>query len=243
MPARDSGPSKRVARAIVRRPSHLVPDRFAALLPSRTDAPRLRTAGLGHAFGPRVTFRRLDLDVTPGAPLAIVGPNGAGKSTLARVLAGLLDARAGTVTLTVGGADLAADDRPFSTGFVAPYLGLYDALTPSEHLAFVADGRARADLHARIAPTLAAVGLAGRAHDPVGTFSSGLRQRVRVALAVVAAPPLLVLDEPTAALDTVGAAMVDALRQAHVASGGLLVIATNDAREAAWGTQSVTVGE
>lgn len=215
---------------------------FASLLPPRTDTPRLRTEGLGHAFGMRVTFRRLDLDVTPGAPLAVTGANGAGKSTLARVLAGLLTPRAGRATLSLDGADVDADARPFHTGFVAPYLGLYDALTPAEHLALVADGQSRPDLRARILPVLDAVGLAARAHDAVGTFSSGLRQRVRVAVALVGAPPLLVLDEPTATLDAVGVAMVDAVRRAQVASGGLLVVATNDPREAAWGTQTVNVG-
>lgn len=225
---------------------------LTTLLPPRRDAPRLTTTGLGHAFGPRVTFRRLDLDISPEAPLAIVGDNGAGKSTLARVLAGLLAARAGTVTLSLEGTDVAEARRPFHVGFVAPYVGLYDALTPAEHLALVVDGPGRpapdgeawtrASLRERITPVLDAVGLAPRAHERVGAFSTGLRQRVRVALAILAAPPLLVLDEPTATLDAAGVAAVDALRRAQTVSGGLLVVATNDPREAAWGTQTTTVG-
>lgn len=221
---------------------------IAALLPPRADRPRLTTEGAGHAFGSRVTFRRLDLSVTPEAPLAITGPNGAGKSTLARVLAGLLTPRAGHVRLVVGDAVVPDEARAAHVGFVAPYLGLYDALSPREHLALRADGRlpagqTRAAVHARTAAVLDAVGLGRRADDPVGAFSTGLRQRVRIALALVAAPPVLVFDEPTATLDAAGVAVVEAVRQAHVASGGLFVVATNDPREAAWGAQSVVVGD
>ena len=147
----------------------------------------------------------------------------------------------------MGGAEVDEAGRAFRVGFVAPYLGLYDALTPAEHLGLVIDGPERAGwtrraLRDRTDAVLEAVGLAPRAHDRVGAFSTGLRQRVRLALALLAPPPLLVLDEPTATLDGAGTALVDALRRAQVASGGLLVVATNDPREAAWGVQRVAVG-
>ncbi len=202
----------------------------------------LEATDLGHAFGARVLFRRLHLRVTPAAPLAVVGANGAGKSTLVRVLAGLLAPRRGTVTLHAGGQAVPDAARPLRTGFVAPALGLYDALTVAEHLAFVADARGEAALHARIPALLDDVGLAGRVHDAVGTLSTGLKQRVRLACALLPAPPLLILDEPTANLDAAGTALVRRLCEAHTARGGLLVIATNDPAEAAWATQHVTVG-
>ena len=88
-----------------------------------------------------------------------------------------------------------------------------------------------------------AVGLGARAHDPVGTFSSGMKARVRYACALLPAPPLLVLDEPTATLDAAGSALVDAVRAWQAARGGLLVVATNEPEEAAWGTQTVRIGD
>ena len=203
----------------------------------------LDAADLGHAFGARVLFRRLDLRVTPEAPLAVVGPNGAGKSTLARMLTGLLEPRRGTVRLVSDDREVPAAERPLHTGFVAPALGLYDGLTVGEHLAFVAAARGSRTLRSRIPQVLDAVGLTDRADDAVGTLSTGLRQRVRLACALLPVPPLLVLDEPTANLDAAGTALVRRLCEAHAASGGLLVVATNDPAEAAWCAQQVEVGE
>ena len=200
--------------------------------------PTLVAENLGHAFGSRVLFRGVSFTLEPGQTLAVVGRNGAGKSTLATVLAGLRQPRKGRATLRLGDAPA----PPRSATLVAPYLGLYDALTPREHLAFLADARPddRA-LRNRIAPVLDAVGLSTRTHDPVGTFSSGMRQRVRYACALLPAPPLLVLDEPTATLDADGAALVDAVRAWQQERGGLLVVATNDPAEALWGDLAVRI--
>jgi len=205
--------------------------------------PTLVADDLGHAFGARVLFRRVAFTLGPGQTLAVAGRNGAGKSTLATVLAGLRQPRKGSALLRLGEAAVEASALPFHAALVAPYLGVYDALTPHEHLAFLASVRAggRA-LSGRIAPILDAVGLGARMHDPVGTFSSGMRQRVRYACALLAAPPLLVLDEPTATLDADGAALVGAVRGWQRQRGGLLVVATNDPHEATWGDQTVHVG-
>jgi heme exporter protein A len=227
--------------AIVARPAPRLAGPFTASLP--VGPTHLETHDLGHAFGARVLFRRLALRVTPESPLAVTGANGAGKSTLARVLAGLLEPRRGTVRFVAAEREIPADTRPLHTGFVAPVLGLYDGLTVGEHLAFVAAARGARALHDRIPAVLDEVGLATRAHDAVGTLSTGLRQRVRLACALLPAPPLLVLDEPTANLDAEGTALVRRLCEAHTARGGLLVIATNDPAEAAWATQRVEVGE
>lgn len=204
------------------------------------DLPTLVAENLGHAFGARVLFRGVSFALEPAQTLAVVGRNGAGKSTLATVLAGLRQPRKGYAALRLGDASA----PPRSATLVAPYLGLYDALTPHEHLAFLADARPnKRDLNDNIAPVLDAVGLGPRAHDLVGTFSSGMRQRVRYACALLPAPPLLILDEPTATLDADGAALVDAVRTWQRARGGLLVVATNDPDEARWGDLTVRIGD
>lgn len=202
----------------------------------------LEAADLGHAFGARVLFRRLHLRVEPGTPLAVTGANGAGKSTLARVLAGLLEPRRGTVRLVSDGRDVPQVALSIHTGFVAPALGLYDGLTVAEHLRFVADARGDRALRTRIPDLLERLVLTARAEDAVGTLSTGLRQRVRLACALLPAPMLLVLDEPTANLDAEGTALVRRLCETHTGRGGLLVVATNDPAEAAWCTQHVEVG-
>lgn len=216
----------------------LLPD---ALLPDVPLAapPSLVGEDLGHAFGARVLFRQVGFTLDAGQTLVLVGRNGAGKSTLATILAGLRRPRKGRARLRLGASETAL---PRHAALVAPYLGLYDALTPAEHLALIADARAEPGLAARARSVLEAVGLARRADDSVGTFSSGMRQRVRYACALLAAPPLLVLDEPTATLDADGAALVDAVRAWQRARGGLLVVATNEPDEATWGDQTVRIG-
>lgn len=192
----------------------------------------LHVDGLGHRFGRRVLFRDVGFTLLPGEALAVTGANGSGKSTLVRILAGVLRPTKGRAVLRLDGRPVGAEAQPRHVGLVAPYLGLYDDLTARENLAFLARARRLADAPARIDAVLAEVELTDRGDDRVGTFSSGMRQRVRVATALLAAPPLLLLDEPTSNLDAPGIAMVRRVMAAHRASGRLLVLATNDPGEA-----------
>ncbi len=206
-------------------------------------APRLEAEGLGHRFGRRVLFRGLGFALGPGEAVAVTGPNGAGKSTLLQIVAGVRTPTAGAVRLWLGGAEVAGEERPRRVGFVAPYLQLYDAFSARENLAFLASARRLPDAEARIAAVLEAVGLGGRGSDAVGTYSSGMKQRARFAAALLAAPPVLLLDEPTSNLDSAGRAFVEATAEAHCAAGGVLVLATNVEHEAALCDRVIEVGE
>jgi len=195
--------------------------------------PSLTANAVGHRYGSLLLFRRLSFEVRGGESLAVTGANGAGKSTLLRILAGVLAPKAGTVTLTVDGAAVPSEHHPKRVGLVAPALGLYDGLTARENLAFLARARRLPEADRRIEAGLARVGLADRADDPVSTFSSGMRQRVKYAAALLAAPPLLLLDEPAANLDAAGREMVEAVVAEQQADDGMVVVATNRADEAA----------
>ena len=181
-------------------------------------------------FGRRRLFDGLSVAVEPGAPLAVVGANGAGKSSLLLVLAGLLAPTGGTVQLEVGGRAVAARDRPRAVGYVAPALELYDVLTARETLDFLARARSLPRRAERVGAVLAQVGLADRADEPVAAFSTGMRQRLRIATALVHDPPVLLLDEPGATLDAAGRDLVGALVGDR---GRVVVLATNDPAEAA----------
>lgn len=194
--------------------------------------PRLVADRLAKRFGRRVLFRRLTFALEGGRSLAITGANGSGKSTLLRILAGVLRPSKGAATLHLAGAPVAAEDRPLHTGLVAPYLNVYDGFSARENLAFLAQARRLPRQKARIEAVLALVGLTDRADDRVGTFSSGMQQRVKYAVALLAAPPLLLLDEPTTNLDAAGLAMVERVMEHQRAAGALLVVATNVPAEA-----------
>ena len=182
------------------------------------------------AYGRRTLFSAVDADVPPGRCLVVTGANGAGKSTLLKIIAGLLRPESGTVAFD--GA----------RGYAAPDVQLYGELTGLENLAFFARLRGVPDAPGE--SLLAEVGLArGRGRDLVSAYSSGMRQRLKLAVSRVGDPPLLLWDEPTATLDGAGKARADDILTRHRADGGLAVVATNDPAEAErWGDLRLTIG-
>jgi heme exporter protein A len=195
--------------------------------------PRLTAENLAKRFGRRVLFRGLSLVVEGGRSLAVTGANGAGKSTLLRVLAGVLRPSAGQVKLHCDGRVVPRDEHPLRAGFVAPYLHVYEGFSARENLRFLAQARRLPDTAVRIDRVLGRVGLAARADDRVRDFSSGMKQRVKYAAALLFAPPLLLLDEPAANLDEAGLAMVGSVTEEWRDAGRLLLVATNSPETAA----------
>ncbi|HET6568922.1 MAG TPA: heme ABC exporter ATP-binding protein CcmA [Rhodothermales bacterium] len=187
---------------------------------------------LGKHFGRRVVFRRLSFSVSAGEVLAVTGANGSGKSTLLRMLAGVLGPSKGSIRLERDGEAVPDEQRPLATGLVAPYLNVYDGLTARENLQFIARARHARGWTERIEQTLDFVGLSCRADERVATYSSGMKQRIKFAAALLTRPPLLLLDEPSSNLDPAGIAMVERAIVRQRTEGGLLVLATNDREEA-----------
>jgi len=194
--------------------------------------PTLRAINLGQNFGSLLLFRRMSFEVTGAESLAITGSNGSGKSTLLRILSGVMTPRAGTVELDIGGSSVSASARPLHTGLVAPYLGVYDDLTARENLSFLSDARGFTSTSGLIDAVLERVGLSGREDDLVRTFSSGMKQRVKYAAAMLPEPDVLLLDEPSANLDVAGIEMVRGVMDWQADAGRILVVATNVAAEA-----------
>jgi heme exporter protein A len=193
---------------------------------------QLRAAGLAKRFGRRDLFRGLDLLAGGGEVVAVTGRNGSGKSTLLRILAGVLTPNRGEVNLEVDGRAISPEDRPLHVGLVAPYLNVYDPLTALENLIFVANVQRLPDAPLRADEVLDAMGLSDRKNDRVETFSSGMKQRVKLAVALITRPPLLLLDEPSSNLDADGLLIVDRAVSRARAAGAVVILATNDEREA-----------
>jgi heme exporter protein A len=195
----------------------------------------LSAEGIAHRFGRHLLFREVTVDWVGGTSIAIVGANGSGKSTLVRILAGLLTPWRGTVDMSFGGRKVSKEQRPFQVGMVAPYLQVYDGFSLRENLEFLFRARGMpGDVHAAANEMIERVGLQDRGDDPVGTFSSGMKQRARLAAALLSSPPMLLFDEPGTNLDETGRRLVREIGDRHLDEGGLLIVATNDSEEAAW---------
>jgi len=154
-------------------------------------------------YGATTAVSGVSLDVRRGEIVALLGANGSGKSTTLAVAAGVLEPATGTV---VAGGVTRQDDPDIyalNIGLVTQEPALYDDLTAEANLTFFGRlyGLTGYDLRCRVAVALERAGLTDRYRERVRTFSGGLKQRLNLACALIHDPPLLLLDEPTAALD------------------------------------------
>ena len=159
------------------------------------ESPVLSVRGIEKRYGERRALREVSFDVGPGELVAVVGPNGAGKTTLLSILAGVQRPTAGTVI----GASSERGGR--AIGWAPQEPALYSKLTVEENLRLFARLERVADPEGAVESMLEHTGLSDRAHERVERLSGGNRQRVNVALGLIADPPMLALDEPSSALD------------------------------------------
>ena len=189
---------------------------------------------VGGAAGRVNILRGVSLDVAPGEALGIVGPSGSGKTSLLMLLAGLERATGGS--LRVAGAELGAMDeealarfRRERVGIVFQAFHLIPTMTALENVAVPLEFAGRADAFDRAAAALRQVGLGHRLGHYPGQLSGGEQQRVAVARAFVAAPALLLADEPTGNLDrATGQAVMELLFGLREKHGTTLVLITHD---------------
>jgi ABC-2 type transport system ATP-binding protein len=153
-------------------------------------APVLEARDLVKRFGEREALREVSLSADRGELVAVIGPNGAGKTTLLSILAGIQRADGGSVS-----------KAPREVGWVPQQAALYSKLTVAENLMLFARLENVEDPPAVVERMLELTGLGDRAGDQVGELSGGNRQRVNIAIGLFARPEVLLLDEPSAALD------------------------------------------
>jgi heme exporter protein A len=190
----------------------------------------LRVQHLYRRFGHHQVLTDIDFELTTGQSLAVVGRNGSGKSTLLQIIAGLLAPSRGKVEFSRDDRLLSASERRRVRSLVGPELALYDTLTAHENLVFFARMRGLTWTLSETVAMMERVGIPGREHDFYGQFSSGMKQRLKYAVAIMNSPSLLLLDEPTANLDEQGRRFVRDLIEDQK-KNGILVIATNEKEE------------
>ncbi|MFD4900649.1 ATP-binding cassette domain-containing protein [Streptomyces sp. NPDC058411] len=196
--------------------------------------PAIRAEGLTKRFGSRRALAGVDLEAAPGTVLGVLGPNGAGKTTTVRVLSTLLRPDAGRAWMA--GHDVLADPEGVrrSLGLSGQYAAVDEKLTGRENLYLVARlyGLGRRAARVRSGELLAGFDLEEAADRRSGTYSGGMRRRLDLAGALVARPPVVVLDEPTTGLDPRGRADTWRAVRTLVAEGTTVLLTTQYLEEA-----------
>jgi sodium transport system ATP-binding protein len=203
-------------------------------MPTPTSSAPVELVGLEKSFGARRAVDGLTLQVAAGEIYGLLGPNGAGKTTALRMIAGLLAPTGGTVK--VMGLDVARDtDRAKAQlGFLTGSTGLYARLTAREVLTFFGrvQGLSRERLAQRIDEVSGQLAIEKLLDRRCESLSTGEKQRVSVARAVLHDPPVLVLDEPTNGLDVLASRFLRVLVQAERKRGKAVIFSTHYLAEA-----------
>jgi ABC-2 type transport system ATP-binding protein len=197
----------------------------------------IRVRGLSKRYGPKLVLHSIDLDVGPGEMVAVIGPNGAGKTTMLRVLGGSVLPDAGS--LTVAGHDLCARRDAAARAGIGLVIGeersFFWRLSGQQNLEFFAalHGYRRREARLRAETALAQVDLGSVARQRVDRYSTGMRDRLGIARALLGQPRVLLLDEPTRSLDPLSAASVQSLLSRLSLDGAAVLCATHNLDEAA----------
>ena len=171
-------------------------------------------------YGAREALRGVSFAAPAGERLAVIGPNGAGKTTLLSILAGIVEPTGGRV-------------EAGRTGWVPQEPAVYGKLSVRENLRLFARLEKVAEPDGAVGRALEQTGLTERAGDELSTLSGGNRQRVNIAIGLLADPPVLLLDEPSSALDPRHRQRVWSFLDRLAAEGTTIVFATHDLAEAA----------
>jgi ABC-2 type transport system ATP-binding protein len=153
-------------------------------------SPVLSVSAIAKRYGELEALRDVSFQAAGSELVAVVGPNGAGKTTLLSIIAGIQAPSAGTVSR-----------QPRDVGWAPQQPAVYSKLSVAENFELFARLEKVPDARAAVERMLEQADLRDRAREPVGRLSGGNRQRVNVALGLIADPPVLALDEPSASLD------------------------------------------
>jgi ABC-type multidrug transport system ATPase subunit len=200
----------------------------------------LQLQNLGKRFNRHWIFRRITYEFISGQAYAIIGANGSGKSTLLQIIAGAMQQSEGAIL--VGQQPQPITENYYQQiAIAAPYIELVEELTLTEFLEF----------HFKLKPLIAGqtiasvityIGLTYAANKQIRYYSSGMKQRVKLAQALFSNAPILLLDEPTTNLDVQGIALYHQLIK-NFAANRLLIICSNDEAEIAICTNRLNVAD
>lgn len=202
---------------------------------------RITLQQVSKSFGRETVIKDVDRVFEPGSRTAILGPNGSGKSTLLQLIGGFSIPTKGMVVHELNGEVIEQEHVYRRVSIAAPYMSLYEELSLREA---IASHRRFKPLRGNLAvEEVARIALLEKHLDkPVRDFSSGMKQRLKLALAVLSDTSLLLLDEPTSNLDANGSAWFRELLEKNIAARTLVVASNRQAEETFACSASVDVG-
>lgn len=205
------------------------------------DSMTISLSNTGKRYNREWIFRHCSYQFNSGKSYAITGPNGSGKSTLLQVIAGATLHNEGTIAYHNGQRITNSEQQYTNISIAAPYLELIEEMTAKEMLAF----------HSKFKPLIESlpleeilkiVGLENAIHKQLRYFSSGMKQRLKLAQAFFSNTPVLLLDEPTTNLDADGIALYQALISDHT-TGKLVIVSSNVEQEYDFCEEVIKIGD
>ena len=197
----------------------------------------------GKRYNREWIFRHLDQEFIPGRSYAITGPNGSGKSTLLQVIAGAIQHSEGEIKYNDPASGILHPLPPIDSyqhiSIATPYMELIEEMTATELLSFHSTFK---PLTKSIPEILAELNLENAANKQLRYFSSGMKQRLKLAQAFFCNSPVLLLDEPTTNLDADGIELYHQLIHTY-AKGKLLVISSNDKEEYSFCEEVISISD
>jgi ABC-type multidrug transport system ATPase subunit len=187
---------------------------------------KIRLSNTGKRFNREWIFRKADIEFNSPTAYAITGPNGSGKSTLLQCIGGLLQINEGSISYDANGVTLSLEQVFKHISFCAPYLEVVEEMNLLEFLQF----------HQAFKPLLKditvhkaieVIGLQAAAHKQIRHYSSGMKQRVKLAQAIFSDTPVVLLDEPCSNLDSAGIALYHSLIATYC-KNRLVIVCSND---------------
>jgi ABC-type multidrug transport system ATPase subunit len=187
---------------------------------------KIELINAGKRFNREWIFRQASLEFTSSNAYAITGPNGSGKSTLLQAVGGMLQVSEGSIQYAINNKQLASEEAYKEISFCAPYLDVIEEMTLAEFLAF----------HQQFKPLLPSfttkkiikeIGLETAAGKQIRYYSSGMKQRVKLAQAIFSNTAIVLLDEPCSNLDAKGIALYHSLIQ-NYCKERLVMVCSND---------------
>jgi ABC-type multidrug transport system ATPase subunit len=200
---------------------------------------KIKFSNAGKRFNREWIFRNADLEFNSSSSYAITGPNGSGKSTMLQCIGGMLQLSEGKIQYAIDNMQLANEEVYKQISFCAPYLDVIEEMTLTEFLQF--HNQFKSFIHNfSIEQIIEEIGLSGPVNKQIRFYSSGMKQRVKLAQAILSDTSIVLLDEPCSNLDAKGIDLYHSLVEKYCKER-LVIVCSNDEVEYSFTSKRISV--